>query len=209
MKLTLHTFLSLDGVMQGPGGFEEDRSGGFDRGGWLVPHVDQDFGEIVDGWFANAEATLLGRTTYTMMQAYWSLVTDPDNRVATVLNTFPKYVATSTPLEPAWGDSTVLSGDVVKQVRELKDKPGGELQVHGSCGLARSLHEAGLIDEYRLLTFPVVLGQGKRLFTDGAPPSGFTVNETRVTSTGVIYVALTPAPFSTGTVDVEDGKETV
>jgi dihydrofolate reductase len=209
MKLTLHTFLTLDGVMQGPGGFEEDRSGGFDRGGWLVPHVDQDFGEIVDGWFTNAEATLLGRSTYAMMQVYWSQVTDPDNRVATVLNTFPKYVATSTPLEPEWGDSTVLSGDVIKQVQELKDKPGGELQVHGSCGLARSLHEAGLIDEYRLLTFPVVVGKGKRLFTDGGTPSGFTVNETRVTSTGVIYATLTPAPFSTGAVQVEDGKETV
>jgi dihydrofolate reductase len=209
MKLTLHTFLSLDGVMQGPGGFDEDRSGGFDRGGWLVPHVDQDFGEIVDGWFRNAEATLLGRTTYTMMQAYWSLVTDPDNRVATVLNTYPKYVATSTPLEPAWGNSTVLSGDVVKQVQELKNQPGGELQVHGSCGLARSLHEAGLIDEYRLLTFPVVLGKGKRLFTDGGPTSGFTVNETRVTSAGVIYAVLTPAPFGIGRIGVEDGKETV
>jgi dihydrofolate reductase len=209
MKLTLHTFLTLDGVMQGPGGFEEDRSGGFDRGGWLVPHVDQDFGEIVDGWFTNAEATLLGRSTYAMMQAYWSQVTDPDNRVATVLNTFPKYVATSTPLEPEWGDSTVLSGDVIKQVQELKDKPGGELQVHGSCGLARSLHEAGLIDEYGLLTFPVVVGKGKRLFTDGGTPSDFTVNETRVTSTGVIYATLTPAPFSTGAVKVEDGKETV
>ena len=207
MKLTLHTFLSIDGVMQGPGGAEEDRSGGFDRGGWLIPYADQDMGEIVDGWFARAEAVLFGRTTYGLMQAYWPQVTDPDNVVATALNTLPKYVATSTPLEPAWGDSTALSGDVIKQIQELKDKPGGELQIHGSCGLARSLHDAGLIDEYRLLTFPVCVGTGKRLFTDGAAPSGFTVAETRVTSTGATYAALVPTPYETGTAAIEDGKE--
>jgi dihydrofolate reductase len=193
--------------MQGPGGPDEDRSGGFDRGGWLVPYSDEGMGEIVTNWFAKAEAILLGRTTYTMMQAFWPQVTDPDNPVATALNSLPKYVATSTPLAPAWHNSTAVTGDVIQQIRKLKAEPGGELQVHGSCGLARSLHEAGLVDEYRLLTFPVVVGAGKRLFTDGAPASGFEVVDSRITPTGTTYVALTPTPFRAGDIEVEDGKE--
>lgn len=208
MKLTLHAFLSIDGVMQGPGGVEEDRSNGFERGGWLIPFADQVMGEIVDSWFARADAILLGRTTYTMMQAYWSQVTDDDNGAAVGLNRLPKYVATSTPLTPPWAGSTALTGDVLQQVRDLKDRPGGELQIHGSCGLARSLHEAGLIDEYRLLTFPTLVGAGKRLF-DGGRPSGFELAETRVTTTGAMYASLVPTSFSTGTAEVEDGKELV
>jgi dihydrofolate reductase len=207
MKLTLHTFLSVDGVMQGPGGPDEDRSGGFERGGWLVPYSDEGMGEIVSDWFTHAEAILLGRTTYTMMQAFWSQVTDPDNPVAAALNNLPKYVATSTPLEPAWNNSTALTDDAIEQIRDLKNKPGGELQVHGSCGLAQSLHQAGLIDEYRLLTFPVAVGTGKRLFTDGAPASGFTVVDSRITRSGTTYVALQPKPFRVGDIEVEDGKE--
>lgn len=207
MKLTLHTFLSLDGVMQGPGGFEEDRSGGFDRGGWLIPYGDEVMGEIVEGWFAKADAILLGRTTYTMMESFWSQIDDGSN-TANGLNNLPKYVATSTPLTPVWNDSTALTGDVVKQVEELKSKPGGELQIHGSCALARSLHQAGLIDEYRLLTFPVVVGSGKRLFTEDAPAYGFELVESRVTSTGATYSALTPTPFQTGTAVIEDGSST-
>jgi dihydrofolate reductase len=205
MKLTLHTFLSIDGVMQGPGGFEEDRSGGFDRGGWLMPYGDEVMGEIVEGWFARADAILLGRTTYAMMQAYWSQIDDGSN-TASGLNHLPKYVATSTPLTPVWNDSTALTGDVVQQVEELKAKPGGELQIHGSCALARSLHQAGLIDEYRLLTFPVALGTGKRLFTEDAPASGFQLVESRVTSTGATYSALTPTPFLTGSAVIVDGS---
>ncbi|WBQ05553.1 dihydrofolate reductase family protein [Kribbella sp. CA-293567] len=207
MKLTLHTFLSIDGVMQGPGGLDEDRSGGFDRGGWLIPYGDEVMGEIAEGWFARADAILLGRTTYTMMQAYWSQIDDGSN-TASGLNNLPKYVATSTPLEPVWNDSTALTGDVLKQVEELKAKPGGELQVHGSAGLARSLHRAGLIDEYRLLTFPVAIGAGKRLFTEDAPAMGFELVESRVTSTGATYAALRPTPFRTGTAVIEDGTST-
>lgn len=210
MRLTLHTFLSLDGVMQGPGGADEDTSGGFERGGWLVPYVDDDFGEIVDGWFRGADAILLGRTTYDMMFPYWSQVTDPDNLVAEKLNGLPKYVASRTLTDPEWQHTTVLSGDVLDRVRAIKEQPGGELQVHGSCLLARDLHAAGLIDEYRLLVFPVVVGQGKRLFTDGMPAHGFAVTEARTTATGATYTALTPTPFSTaGTFVVVDGKETV
>ncbi len=207
MKLTLHTFLSFDGVMQGPGGPDEDRSGGFDRGGWLVPHADQDMGEIVESWFADVEAFLLGRTTYDLFRGFWPQVTDPDNGVAAALNRRPKYVASTTLTDPDWAGTSVLPGEVLAQVRRLKEQPGGELQVHGSCLLARTLHEAGLIDEYRLLTFPVCVGRGKRLFTDGGPATGFTVMGSRVTGAGAVYTVLRPTPFTSGDIEIEDGKE--
>ncbi|ONI69794.1 deaminase [Kribbella sp. ALI-6-A] len=210
MRLTLHTFLTYDGVMQGPGGPDEDRTGGFDQGGWVVPYAGDEFGEIVDSWFAQAAAILLGRTTYDMMFAYWSQVTDPDNLVATKLNGLPKYVASRTLRDPEWQHTTVLDAEVVEQVRALKEQPGGELQIHGSCGLARDLHRAGLIDEYRLITFPVVLGQGKRLFTEGLPPTAFTVVESRGGSNGISYAVLTPAPITTGgEYVIVDGKEAI
>lgn len=207
MRLTVNTFLTIDGVMQGPGGVQEDTSGGFDRGGWLVPFSDPDMGEIVGGWFARADAILLGRNTFQMMKTYWSQVTDPDNIVSAKLNGQPKYVVSATLADPDWGNTTVLSGDIVKEVSQLKDQPGGELQVHGSAMLARSLHEAGLVDEFRLLVFPVYVGKGKRLFSEGAAPSGFTLVDSRTTSTGAVYSALTPAPFHAGSVQVVDGKE--
>ncbi len=207
MRLTVHTFLTLDGVMQGPGGAEEDTSGGFTRGGWLIPYADEDMGTIVDSWFARAEAILFGRTTFELMRSFWPNVTDPDDGAAVALNSLPKYVVSSTVQDPGWDGTTVLSGDALAAVRELKEQPGGELQVHGSAGLAASLHAAGLIDEYRLLVFPVTVGAGKRLFTEDAPPSGFTVVESRMTSTGAAYTALAPAAFSSGEVTVEDGRE--
>ncbi|MFL6064164.1 MAG: dihydrofolate reductase family protein [Friedmanniella sp.] len=207
MRLSVNAFLTVDGVMQGPGGVDEDPSGGFDRGGWLVPYIDEDFGAIVDSWFAKADAILLGRTTYDMMHPYWRSVTDPDNLVATKLNGLPKYVASTTLTTPVWEHTTVISEAVVETVARLKDSGGGELQVHGSCGLARTLQEAGLVDEYRLLVFPVLVGAGKRLFSEAAAPSGLNLIESRVTSTGATYSALAPAPFAVGRVGVEDGHE--
>ncbi|TDE08441.1 dihydrofolate reductase family protein [Jiangella asiatica] len=210
MKLVLNEFLSLDGVMQGPGAVDEDRSDGFDRGGWIVPFAtEESWGQVVDGWFRRVEIFLLGRTTYDMMYGYWSRVTDPDNLVATKLNTYPKYVSSSSMTDPAWANTTVLPGDPVKAVAELKVRDGGELQVHGSWRLAKTLHEAGLVDEYRLLTFPVAVGTGKRLFTDTAPATGFTVLETRALGSGITYHALTPAPYAQGDLDVVDGQEAV
>jgi dihydrofolate reductase len=210
MRLTLHTFLTYDGVMQGPGGPDEDRTGGFDQGGWVVPYAGEEFNAIVDSWFGRADAILLGRTTYDMMFAYWSRVTDPDNLVATKLNGLPKYVASRTLRDLEWQHTSVLDAEVVEQVRALKEQPGGELQIHGSCGLARELHRAGLIDEYRLITFPDVLGQGKRLFTEGLPPTAFTVTETRTGTNGLSYAVLTPAPITTGgEYVVVDGKEAI
>jgi dihydrofolate reductase len=209
MRLTVHTFLSVDGVMQSPGGAEEDTSGGFDRGGWLVPLADADMGRIVETWFAKADAMLLGRHTYVTMQGYWTQVTDPDNLVATKLNGRPKYVVSKTlsSSDADWAHTTVLGGDMVSEVRKLKEQPGGELQVHGSAQLARSLHEAGLIDELRLLVFPVYLGKGKRLLAEGAAPSGFQLVDSDTTSTGAVYSALVPTPFHAGIFHVDEGKE--
>ena len=207
MELTVHEFLTTDGVMQGPGGADEDTSGGFTHGGWIVPFADEDFGAIVTGWFGRAEAILLGRTTYSMMYPYWSQVTDPDNLVAAKLNGLPKYVAPSTLRDPAWHNTAELSGDVIAQVKQLKQRPGGELQVHGSCGLARSLHRAGLVDEYRLLVAPVTVGAGKRLFTEDAPAMGYILADSRTTSRGAVYCALRPAQFEVGTVGVVEGRE--
>jgi dihydrofolate reductase len=207
MKLTVHTFLTVDGVMQGPGGVEEDPSGGFGRGGWLVPYADQDMGRIVDGWFARAGAILLGRTTFVMMRDFWKQITDPDNAAATGLNGLPKYLVSNTVTEPDWNDTTVLSGnDVPAEIARLKERPGDELQVHGSCQLARTLHEAGLVDEYRLLTFPVAVGPGKRLFTAEAPATGFRLLESATTSTGATYAVLAPTAF-TGGIEAVDGRE--
>ena len=152
MKLTAHTFVTLDGVMQGPGGPDEDTTGGFTAGGWVVPLVDEDFGRIVDGWFSQADEILLGRTTYDMMSAFWSQITDPDDNVGRALNTLPKHVASTTLTDPTWQNTSVIAADVVDAVRALKDQPGRELQVHGSCALLHTLHDAGLIDEYRLMS---------------------------------------------------------
>jgi len=208
MRLTVNTFVTTDGVMQGPGGFDEDPSNGFDRGGWLVPYVDEDFGSIVNGWFADASAILLGRTTYDMMHPYWRQVTDPDKTVATKLNGLTKYVVSTTLTDPVWENTTVISTDVVDTVTRLKETGGdGELQVHGSCGLIKTLQDAGLIDEYRLLVFPVLVGAGKRLFSDSADAAGLTLVDSKVTGAGAVYSAFTPGPFTVGRVGVEDGHE--
>ena len=192
MELTVTEFVTMDGVIQGPGGIEEDRSNGFDEGGWMVPWVDQDFGEIVDAWFANADEFLLGRTTYDMMYPAWSQVTDPDEVVAQKLNNLPKHIVSRTLRSPEWTNSTVIDGDVVEAVKALKDKPGRELQVHGSAQLVQTLNHHNLVDEYRLLVFPVVLGTGKRLFGDGAVPTAFKTLQTRTTSTGAVALTLRP-----------------
>ena len=209
MKLVTHAFLTLDGVMQGPGGAEEDPSGGFGRGGWLVPFSDADMGVIAESWFARTEAILLGRNTYEMMRAYWSQVTDPANGAATKLNHGRKYVVSNTRTRADWGDTTVLRGDVIGQIADLRRGGRGELQVHGSARLAQALHAAGLIDEYRLLVFPVTVGAGKRLFTDDAPPRGYDLLESRSTRAGAVYQVLAPKAFEAGGLEVQDGKEAI
>jgi len=208
MKLTVNTFLSIDGVMQAPGGPDEDRTGGFDRGGWVVPFVDEDFGGIVSTWFDKTDEILLGRTTYDMMQTFWSQVTDPDDKVARQLNTRPKHVVSTTLWNPSWHNTSVIAGDVVAAVEQLKAKPGGELQVHGSCGLVHTLHDAGLVDEYRLVIFPVIIGTGKRLFPHGSLPGSLTLIGSTTTSTGAVALTLQPAgAIGVGDIDVVDGRE--
>lgn len=209
MRLTVNTFVSLDGVMQGPGAPEEDPSGGFDRGGWMVPVAGEGFGRVVDGWFERTSELLFGRVTYEIMAGYWPQVTDPADAVAAALNGRPKHVVSTTLTTPTW-DSTasIIADDVPTSVRALKERPGEELQVHGSWQLIQTLHDEGLVDEYRVIEFPVVVGTGKRLFHDGAAPSGFDVVGTEVLDGGVVYRVLRPVPFRSGTYGVEEGKET-
>jgi dihydrofolate reductase len=185
MKLTVTTFLSLDGVMQGPGGPEEDPSDGFDLGGWLVPYADEGMGEAVVAWFETVDAFLLGRKTFDIFASHWPYVTDEGDPVASRLNALPKYVATRTGKAAEWDNTTLLQGDVVKEITELKSRPGRDLQVHGSAGLVQTLMAHDLVDEYRLLVFPVVLGRGKRLFGSGAAPAAMNLVDTRTTGSGV------------------------
>ena len=200
MKLTLHTFLTLDGVMQAPGGPLEDPSGGFTHGGWSFPLGDDDSGAAIVGWFTHASAFLLGRKTYEIFSGYWPRVTAPDNPIATKLNALPKYVASTTMASLEWHNSTLLGGDVAADVAKLKTEPGDELQVHGSGGLAQTLVEHDLVDEYRLLYFPVHLGSGKKLFRDGLKPAALRLVDIKTTGAGLIIATYTPAgPVQYGT----------
>lgn len=187
------TFLTLDGVVQGPGGPEEDRSGAFDQGGWLVPYADEDMGKAVADWFSLADSFLLGRRTYEIFAAYWPHVTDEHDPVASRLNSLPKYVASKTLDHVEWHNSTLLRGEIPEEVARLKRQPGRELQVHGSGTLVQTLMAHGLIDEYRLWFYPVVLGSGRRLFGEGGAPAALKLVDTRTTGAGVVIHVYQPA----------------
>lgn len=184
-ELTLTTFLTLDGVMQAPGGPSEDTTGDFSYGGWLVPHADEEMGKTIDDIFSKVEAFLLGRTTYDIFAAHWPHITDTDELVANKLNSLPKYIASRTKTTFDWHNSSLIR-DVVQEVDELKQRYSGEIQVHGSCELAQTLIQHDLIDEYRLLIFPVTLGAGKRLFGSGTVPSMLELVSSSSTSKGTI-----------------------
>ncbi|QKW07331.1 dihydrofolate reductase family protein [Streptomyces sp. NA04227] len=185
MKLVVQEFLSLDGVSQGPGAPDEDTSGGFTRGGWFVPHLDEDFERLAGEWLGEADAFLFGRRTYQNFARDWPNMTD--HPAAAILNGLPKYVASHSLTEAGatWNPTTVLSGDVPAQVAELKRRPGRELQIHGSAELAQSLLAAGLVDTLRLVIAPVVVGQGRRLFPDGGAPVGLRLAGHRTTPGGL------------------------
>jgi dihydrofolate reductase len=190
MRLTLHMFLTLDGVLQSPGAPDEDPDGPYEHGGWSFPYGDEDFGATVDGWFQEVDAFLLGRKTYQIFAGYWPQHTDP-KAVAGALNTLPKYVASTRLDHVEWHNTTIVR-DVVGEVTKLKEQDGRELQVHGSGHLAQTLIEHDLVDEYRLLTFPVHLGSGKRLFREGLRPAALSLVSTTTTASGVVVATYRP-----------------
>jgi dihydrofolate reductase len=192
MQLTVTTFLSVDGVYQGPGGPEEDRRDGFDRGGWLGPHFDEATGQFIDEIFREVDAFLLGRRTYEIFAASWPNATDPNDMVAKSLNTLPKYVASSTLHDPQWANTTVLEGDLVAAVQQLKERDGRELQVHGSGRLVQLLLANDLVDRLNLLVFPVIVGAGRRLFPDSGIATGLALEESRTTPSGVAISVYRP-----------------
>ncbi len=187
MKLVMMEFVTLDGISQGPGSPDEDRSDGFALGGWLVPFLDDAFLAQIQAWARDADAYFFGRRTYQEFSEAWPQMDDPDDVVARSLNGCPKYVASQTlsQADAAWGPATVLSGDVPAQVAALKAQPGREIQIHGSTRLGQSMLDAGLIDELRLVVAPVVLGTGRRFFRDGATPTGLALASSVTTPSGL------------------------
>lgn len=185
--LTVTTFVTLDGVMQAPGGPEEDTAGGFAHGGWSFPYssADADFGAFMMGVFVKPEAFLLGRTTYQVFAGHWPRVTDPADPIAAKLNALPKYVASRTLAKADWNNTTIIR-DVASEVSKLKQQHKGELQVHGSAGLLQTLLQHDLIDAFNVLTYPVVLGSGKRLFGEGAAPAALKLISSRAGKSGIV-----------------------
>ncbi len=189
--LLVTTFVSLDGVMQAPGGPEEDPEGGFAYGGWTVPLWDEELSEFMGETMGHPFDLLLGRRTYELFAAYWP--TAPDEAGGKPLNDATKYVASRSHPSLDWGPAVLLEGDLAQEVRELKETDGPELQVHGSANLIQTLMPAGLIDEYRLMVFPVTIGTGKRLFGDGSAPATLRLVDSRVSTKGVVMVRYEPA----------------
>jgi dihydrofolate reductase len=193
MKLTTITMITLDGVMQGLGAPDEDRRGGFERGGWVAPVFDDEAMAFLNKVYHRADAFLFGRRTYEIFAGSWGTWPDPgDSPIWEALNTKPKYVASTTLTDPDWANTTVLSGDIAGAVRELKAGPDGELQVHGSGGLIRWLLDNDLVDEITLLTVPVIVGQGTRLFPDNGPDMSLDMIDSRATPRGVTIQVYRP-----------------
>jgi dihydrofolate reductase len=193
MKLTTITNVSVDGVMQGLGGPEEDRGDGFERGGWAMPYFDDETETLLSQVYGRADAFLFGRRTYEVFAGSWGAIEDMANApIGRALNKQPKYVASNTLTDPQWADTTVLSGDVATAIGELKARPGGELQVHGSLSLVRWLLDNQLVDEIILLTYPVVVGQGARLFPDNGPDTALDLVDSRTTTGGVTLQVYRP-----------------
>lgn len=194
MKLTTMTQITLDGVTQGNGeATDQERREGFDRGGWARGAGDDETRTFIAQTYQRADAFLFGRRTYELFAGSWG--TEPELRahpIGAVLNSAPKYVVSSTLSDPQWENTTVLSGDLMAAIRALKAAPGGELQVHGSSILIQSLLEEGLVDEMTLLTVPVVLGQGRRLFPDAGPDLAFDLIYSRVDSKGLAIHVFQP-----------------
>jgi dihydrofolate reductase len=197
MKLTTITHVSVDGVMQGLGGSDEDRRGGFERGGWAIPLFHDEAATFLDQVFGRADAFLFGRQTYEIFANSWGTgswgADEGNNPISVALNTKPKYVASTTLADPQWADTTVLSDDLAAAIADLKANSGGELQVHGSGNLIRWLLDNDLVDEITLLVYPVVIGQGTRLFPDTGPDAALELIDSRPTPSGVTIQVYRPA----------------
>ena len=193
MKLTTQTQVTVDGVMQGNGGAtDEDRRNGFERGGWAMGAGDRDTMAFITETYQRADAFLFGRRTYELFAPYWGTKEPGSHPISDALNTKPKYLVSTTITDPQWADTAVLSGDVAAAIGELKAQPGGELQVHGSGALIRSLLEHDLVDEIQLIIVPVVLGQGARLFPDAGPDIALDLVDSRTDSKGVTIQVYRP-----------------
>jgi dihydrofolate reductase len=185
-KVIVLTFVTLDGVMQAPGGPEEDESGGFGFGGWSVPYFDEAVGDAMDDQLGKPFDLLLGRKTYDIFAGFWPHQSDP---TAATLNAARKYVASRKPKKLEWENSTQLSGDAVEAVRKLKQQDGPDLQVHGSADFIQTLLKNDLVDELWLKIFPVTVGEGKRLFGEGTSPAAFKVVKSTTSPSGVIVAS--------------------
>lgn len=202
-SIVVQTFLTLDGVAQAPGGSEEDREDGFAHGGWQFTYDMTDVGELVDEWESRTEALLLGRKTYEIFASSWGVWDEnedtPDAALTKLYNRVPKYVASRTLTEVGWKNSHLLGADVPAAVAQLRDQPGGEIRVWGSTVLIKTLAEHDLIDEYRLIIYPLVIGTGKRLFSDGFPFSRLALVESRGLPSGAVVSTYRRAEDDTAT----------
>ncbi|MHB9131782.1 MAG: dihydrofolate reductase family protein [Armatimonadota bacterium] len=192
-KLIVLSFITLDGVMQAPGGPEEDPTGGFKHGGWTVGYFDEFLGNVMNEQMSQPFALLLGRRTYEIFAAYWPYADTHDDPIAAGINTAKKYVASTTLTELDWSNSELIKGDVAEAVRQLKAQDGPEIQVHGSGNLIQTLLQHNLVDEFRLKIFPITLGTGKRLFAEGTIPVSFKLLHGEVSPGGVIVATYARA----------------
>jgi dihydrofolate reductase len=192
-RIIVTTFISLDGVMQAPGGPQEDPTGGFTFGGWTAPHFDAALGASMGEIFSRPFDLLLGRKTYDIFAAHWPYVTDLNNPIADLFNRVTKYVASRSNPKLTWQNSQLLGEDVVAALKEIKSGDGPDLLVQGSSNLLQTLWQNSLVDEFRVLIFPVVLAKGKRMFGDGASPAGLKLLEAKSYPTGVIVATYQPA----------------
>ena len=204
-KIVVSAFISLDGVMQAPGGPEEDTSGGFKFGGWVFPHFDAESGSAMGEIFGQPFDLLLGRKTYDIFAAYWPHVTDPNDPIGPLFNRITKYVASRSNPTLAWNNSQLLGGDAVTALKKLKGEEGPDLLTQGSSNFLQTLWSHGLVDEFWVLTFPLVLGKGKRLFEDGAAPTGLKLIKSKIYSNGVIVAKYVPdGAVKTGSFSLEE-----
>ncbi len=199
-NLITTTFVTLDGVMQAPGKPTEDTSGGFAYGGWSANYWDDKMGSVMNGFMSIPFELLLGKFTYDIFAAYWPTATDAQE-VAMPFNATKKYVVSEKPFEPTWHNSVCITGDVVAQIKTLKEMDGPDLWVHGSGNLIQTLLKHHLIDRMHVWTFPVTVGPGKRLFAEGTQPDGFKLVSCTPSTTGVIIATYEPAgALETGTI---------